>query len=236
MFSIAYSRSMYEMNLCQCPGCNKVALSNFNEKGDIICTPGYCLEHTPHLEEKIREIKHHVEVHDKVIGLCAPNIVIENIDLSNKKFYGCNLQNSTMTNVHANGLRARMCMLDFCTITDCDLLNSNIQFSSAAGAKLVHVLLTGSDLIHDNFNGITAYQFSFDDSDLYNSRFIKAMLINTSMKNCNLKKTAFYESVREGVSFKMSNTREALVDRRKGGLMGDLDAQFGDEENEELSL
>ena len=83
-------------------------------------------------------------------------------------------------------------------------------------------------MIHNNFNGITAYQCSFDDSDLYNSRFIKAMLINTSMNNCNLKKTVFYESMREGVGFKLSNTRESLLDRNKGGLMGDFGIQYQD--------
>ena len=35
------------------------------------------------------------------------------------------------------------------------------------------------------------------------------------MINCNLKKVMFYESAREGVSFKLSNTREALIDRKK---------------------
>lgn len=85
---------------------------------------------------------------------------------------------------------------------------------------MVHAIFTGSDLIQNNFNGITAYQSSFDDSDLYNSRFIKAVLINTSMINCNLKKVAFYESAREGVSFKLSNTREALLDKKMKGRSG----------------
>ena len=46
--------------------------------------------------------------------------------------------------------------------------------------------------------------------------------MNTSMQDCNLKKTIFYDSARENVSFKLSNTREALIDRNKGGLIGDL--------------
>ena len=59
-------------------------------------------------------------------------------------------------------------------------------------------------------NGINAIQSSFDDSDLYNSRFIRAELNNTSFRNCNIKKTCFYEIKQENVSFKLSNTREAL--------------------------
>ena len=73
-------------------------------------------------------------------------------------------------------------------------------------------------MIQDNFNGIKAYQSSFDDSDLFNSRFIMASLVDTSMQNCNLKHTLFYDSVRTNVSFKMSNTREALFDRKGSAL------------------
>ena len=73
-------------------------------------------------------------------------------------------------------------------------------------------------MIQDNFNGIKAYQSSFDDSDLFNSRFIMASLVDTSMQNCNLKHTLFYNSKRTNVSFKMSNTREALFDRKGSAL------------------
>jgi uncharacterized protein YjbI with pentapeptide repeats len=68
-----------------------------------------------------------------------------------------------------------------------------------------------------------AYQSSFDDSDLYSSRFIKAILMNTSMKNCNLKKTVFYSSVRERVSFRLSNTREALLQKDEDALTTERD-------------
>ncbi|MCH5294544.1 MAG: pentapeptide repeat-containing protein [Treponema sp.] len=225
---------MYTLNMCQCTGCTKFALSNFDEDGNILETPGYCFEHTQDKEHKIHAIKNYVVRHEKIIGLNASGLEIKNIDINNKKFYGCNFQHCTITNLHGDFLRARMCSFDFCTISDCSFFNSNIQFTSFTGSKLVHVLFTGSDLIHNNFNGITAYQSSLDDSDLYNSRFIKSVLVNTSVKNCNLKKSVFYDTMRQGVSFKLSNTREALIDRNKGGLMGDLDAQFTENSEEEL--
>ncbi len=226
---------MYTFNKCSFPGCNKTALSSFNEQGEIIDKPGYCFEHTEMPEQMLSNMRNYILSHEKIVGLNANGITIDNIDLTNKKLYGCNLQNCTMRSIHANGLRARMCMMDFCTFSDCDLLNSNIQFSSFSGSRLVHILFTGSDLIHNNFNGITAYQSSFDDSDLYNSRFIKAMLINTSLNNCNLKKTVFYECIREGVGFKLSNTRESLVDRNRGGLMGDINTNLEDDDIETLN-
>lgn len=222
---------MYLYKTCKCPDCQKLAISEIDQNGNLVENGDWCLEHHPDAENNMNRIHDYVMSHEKIVGLSASGINISGIDLSDKKFYGCNFSNSTMSNIHANGLRARMCIYDNCTFTDCDFLSSNIQYSSVAGCKMVHMILTGSDLIHNNFNGITAYQCSFDDSDLYNSRFIKAMLMNTSIANCNLKKTVFFNSIREGVSFKLSNTKEALFDRSKGGMMGDLDTQLSEEED-----
>lgn len=210
-------------------GCTHQAISEFDDEGNIISAPGWCLEHHPKPALALAKMKHHIETHNKIVGLCANGITADGIDLANKRFYGCSLQHCTFRNIHSHFFRTRMCMFDFCTITDCDFLESNIQFSSFSGSKMAHVLFTGSDLIHNNFNGITAYQSSFDDSDLYNSRFIKAVLINTSLSNCNLKKTVFYDSIRDAVSFRLSNMRESLLDRNKGGMMGDFTVKFDDE-------
>ena len=81
---------------------------------------------------------------------------------------------------------------------------------------------TEGDMIQNNYNGIQSFQSSFDDSDLYNSRFIKARLVNTSFRNCNLKKTHFCDIEQENVSFKMSNTREAIFDNQESELFADL--------------
>ncbi len=206
---------MFITSKCQEPGCTKNSLTVFSGNGYITEAPGFCLEHSENKEEAEKSILDYINRNDKIIGLSACGITFDGIELKNKKFYGCNFQHCNFKNVHSDNLRIKMCMFDFSTFTDCDFLESHFQFNSLAGSKLVHVIFTGSDLVHNNFNGITSYQSSFDNSDLYNSSFIKAVLLNTSMKNCNLKKTIFYESVRNNVSFKLSNTKEALVDRNK---------------------
>ncbi len=217
------------MNQCKCEGCSKTAISTIDDDENIISS-GFCHEHNTDIDDISKRICKYLMSHDKVVGLHCHGLTIKNLNLSGKRFYGCNFQNCNFQNIHADGIRIRMSIYDGSTFTDCDFINSNIQFTSFAGSKLVHVILTGSDLIHINCNGVTVYQSSFDDSDLYNSRFIKSVLINTSMRNCNLKKTVFYNSVREHVSFKLSNTREALVDRNRGGLMGDFEASAPDED------
>lgn len=223
---------MYTLNKCRFPGCNKCAISVSDSNVKLTGQEGFCIDHCPDKIQAINTLKEYIYTHDKIVGMTACGLVVEDLNLNGKKFYGCNFQHCTFTNIHAQGFRARMCMFDFSTFTDCYYIESNVQFSSFSGSKFVHMILTGSDLIHNNFNGITSYQSSFDDCDLYNSRFIKALLINTSLKNCNLKKTAFYESARENVSFKLSNTREALVDRNKGGLMGDFNARLEEEDEQ----
>ena len=99
-------------------------------------------------------------------------------------------------------------------------------FNSFSMATFTHTLYTSSDLVQNNFNGIKAYQCSFDDSDLLNSRFIGATLVDTSFRNCNLKKSIFYDTNRTNVSFKMSNTREALFESAEEGKL-QSDIQFG---------
>lgn len=221
---------MFVTNKCQCKECQNPALSVIRDNEIIPHEPGFCFEHTEDKIGHLTSLLNYINSHEKIIGLCAYGISVNGVDLSGKKFYGCNFQHSTFSNIHSTGLKFKICTLDFSTFSDCDMLNSDIQFSSFSGSKFIHVVFTGSGLVHNNYNGITAYQCSFDDSDFYNSRFIRAILMNTSMKNCNLKKAIFYNSAREHVSFKLSNTREALIDRNKSGLIEDFSESEGEDE------
>ena len=214
---------MYVMNFCTTPGCKNTALSSFASDGTLIEKSLFCYDHTEDKKAVTDKIIEYINSHEKIVGLDACGISFADIDLSEKKFYGCNFHHCTFTGIHASKLRSRMCIFDFSVFFECSFLESNMQYTSFAGASLSQVLLTGSDLIDNNFNGIAAYQSSFDDSDLYNSRFIRATLDNTSFRNCNIKKTIFFESKRENVAFKLSNTREALFDRNNTGLISELD-------------
>ncbi|NLK45369.1 MAG: pentapeptide repeat-containing protein [Treponema sp.] len=201
---------MFSLGLCQYPGCRNLAISRFDENGNIsVNTEAFCIDHDKEAEETVHKIYKYIETHDKIIGISMPGIHFKNIDLSGKKFYGCDLRNCIFSAIHSEYCRMRMTMLDFSLFSDSNLLNSNMQFTSFSGCTFSHVLFTNSDLVHNNFNGITAQQSSFDDSDLYNSRFIRAKLLNTSVRNCNIKQSSFYEATFDNVSFKHSNTREA---------------------------
>jgi uncharacterized protein YjbI with pentapeptide repeats len=209
---------MYTLNKCLVRSCRNLALSTFDENGNITENKNYCLDHIPDPGKIKEQIYNYINTHDKIIGLNTAGITFTDINLTNKRFYGCNFQHCTFINLHSEGFRSRMSMFDFAVFSDCNLLNCNMQFTSFAGCTFSHTLFTGSDMIQNNFNGVQAYQSSFDDSDLYNSRFIHAKLVNTSFRDCNVKKTIFCEIEQENVSFKMSNTREAVFDRRGSAL------------------
>lgn len=202
---------MFKLNICSNPTCKHNSLSQIDTvNGLILEENGYCIDHTPNREQVEQEIIEYIKKNEKIVGLNASGLNFHDMDISGKKFYGCNFHNCSFSNIHSENCRFRMSFLDFAVFSDCNLIESNIQFSSFAGATLSIVLFTNSDLVHNNFCGINSYQSSFDDSDLYNSRFIGASLHNTSFRNCNIKNTNFANIYQENVSFKLSNTRAAF--------------------------
>lgn len=209
---------MYTMNKCLVHSCSNMALSTFDSKGAIQEGKGYCLDHIPNPSQSLEAISRYVMTHERIVGLNASGMLFHDVDLSGKRFYGCNLFRCTFKNVHCEGLRARMSMFDMSQFDVCTILRANIQFCSFGGSKFSHTLFTGSDLVQNNFNGIMAFQCSYDNSNLYNSRFIKSTLVNTSFRDCNIKKTYFLEAKRENVSFRKSNTLEAVFDTEGSAL------------------
>lgn len=217
---------MFTQNKCLVHYCRNLAISTFDEQDNLTDEKNYCLDHLPDPGKAKEEIYRYIEQHEKIVGLNACGLIFANNDFSNKKFFGCNFTNCTFTNVHSNNILLRMCIFDFASLNDCNLIHSKTLFNSFSGATFTHTLFTASDIIQNNFNGLKAYQSSFDDSDLFNSRFISAKLVDTSFRNCNLKKTLFYNTSRTNVSFKMSNTREAYFSPT-GNALSQGDTQFG---------
>ena len=217
---------MYLKNQCSCAGCKKPAISNIDDKGNLIETSQFCWKHTTNSEEVKDRLFKYLQEHEKVVGVNFSGMTFDKIQLEGHKFYGCDFSHCFFQNLNCTKLRFRMCKFDFAVFNDCNLLESNVQFTSFSGAKFIRVLFTGSDLIQNNFNGIASYQSSFDDSDRYNSRFIRARLVDTSIRNCNVKKTMFYEIQQNNVSYKLSNTNEAIFDKTGSALFtGDNSAE-----------
>ncbi len=214
---------MYISNTCTYPGCKRSSISTVDENGNLIENSGFCYKHTTDPEGTKAKLFKYLSEHEKVVGINCSGITFPKFSIEDHKFYGCDFSHCFFSELFCKRLRFRMCKFDFAVFTDCNLIESNIQFTSFAGTKLIHVLFTGSDLIQDNFNGLSSYQSSFDDSDLYSSRFIRSHLVDTSIRNCNIKKTVFFEAQTNNVSFKLSNTNEALFDQKGSALITGLD-------------
>ena len=138
---------MFIWKKCACPTRRKSAISDFDENGNIV-DGEYCLMHTKSADEITRKMHHYIAHHDKIIGLNASGIVFSNIgdfNLTNKRFYGCNFMQCIFRGLQSKGFRSRMSTFDFAVFSDCNLLESNMQFTSFAGAKFIHVLLTHAE-------------------------------------------------------------------------------------------
>lgn len=215
---------MFSVNKCLVPTCTNSALSDFDQYGNIIKSNGYCLEHIPDPGNIQAKIFDYIKNHDMIIGLNASGIIFKDIDLSNKKFFGCDFSDCTFQNVKAENTIFKISVFDFAFFFDCNFIKSRIQFTSFSCCTLTHTIFNFCDILQCNFNGARVFQCSLDNCDFFSSRFIKATLSDTSFRNCNLKKTIFSAAKRENVSFKMSNTREAIF----GTLRNPLDSASGD--------
>lgn len=204
---------MFESKICSHPDCNRSVISQVNNETHTLSLSDFCFIHSPDKEQMAHDILQYIEENDQIVGLACSNMKFSNLHYSGKKFFGCDFQNCTFENLSAENNIFRISMFDFSTFIDSNLSKSNFQYCSFAGCALSHFLMTDSDLIHNTFNGIIAHQSAWDNSDLYNSRFIRAKLYDTSLYNCNIKNVLFYNAVFENVSFKSSNTREAKFER-----------------------
>ena len=148
---------MFTLNKCLVHSCKNLSLSVFNKMNDITEERGYCLNHTPDPGRAKKSIYDYITTHDTIVGLNASGIIFRDIDLSNKRFYGCNFQHCTFTDLHSEGLRAKLCMFDFATFADCTLTGSTVQFTSFACCTFSHTIFTGSDMVQNNFNGCLLY-------------------------------------------------------------------------------
>lgn len=213
---------MFLNNTCSHPDCKRNSISTIDENGKLIENSLFCYRHIKNPEETKKALLNYIMKNQKIVGLNCSGITFPKSALGGKHFYGCDFSHCFFSELDCLKVHCRMCKFDFAVFTDCNLIESNMQFCSFAGAKLIHVLFTGSDLIQNNFNGLSAYQTSFDDSDLYNSSFIRSHLVDTSIRNCNIKKTVFFDAQTNNVSFKLSNTNEAVFNRKGSALFTGL--------------
>ena len=127
---------MFTENPCLVRHCRNNALSTFDENGNLTEEKSYCLDHIPDPGKLKQDIYNYIKNNNKIIGLCASGLIFQDIDFSNKEFYGCNFHRCTFTNIHSEKVLTHMCIFDFAVFNDCSFIK---RVALVASAKLMRV-------------------------------------------------------------------------------------------------
>jgi uncharacterized protein YjbI with pentapeptide repeats len=171
-----------------------------------------CADHAANPEEEALRLGQHISKQRIIKDLCAPSIHFESTDFSHRQYFGCNFKEASFEMCLFTGSFMRAVFFDFSRFENCDFSKSDLQFVSFAGCLIRDCTFESSELIHVNYGGSVIQNCTFNNSNLYNSRFINADISDSDFVDCNLKKTCFVNAKQIGLSFKSSNTAEAVMD------------------------
>ena len=171
-----------------------------------------CLAHSSQPAKALARWRSYLEEHTDIRNLNLSGSTFEGLDLSGKSLICCSFIGASLTKVLLTGARLRICFFDGSELDTCDLSRLDAQFSSFGGAKIGNSSFENSELLHVNFSGARIAECTFNNSNLYDSRFIRTELISTDFVDCDLKRVHLIPSSEVGVSYRYSNTGEAIRD------------------------
>jgi fluoroquinolone resistance protein len=173
-----------------------------------------CIAHAPNPDQALAKAADYLLKEKKIIDISYPGLKLEDIALKEKVFTTSNFGAATFRNVDFSGSRFRLCFLNGSVFENCTFRFCNFIYTVFSESTFHSCDFTGSDITHCNFMGIDGADTVFNDTDLYFSIFTGAKLREVTFIDCNVKKTDFYKSQRDGVNFKYSNYEEAIFQRR----------------------
>lgn len=77
---------MYTLNKCRFPGCDKCAISVSDSNVKLTGQEGFCIDHCPDKIQAINTLKEYIYTHDKIVGMTACGLVVEDLNLNGKNF------------------------------------------------------------------------------------------------------------------------------------------------------
>jgi len=192
--------SMFDVRRCSIPDCDRNALEGSD----------FCAAHVPKLEFFTSSMLESLKAMDSIKNMNMAGLRFEGADLSAKKFYACSFSRSALKNMIFANCVFRMCFFDFASADSCDFSGIDAQFCSFAGTYFLNSSFEQSELVHNNFDGANMTDCTFNYSNLYNSRFIMSEFERTDFIDCNLKRSYIIPSKEIDVSWRLSNTEEAI--------------------------
>lgn len=176
-----------------------------------------CAAHSANPEAESLRLGEFITQKKVVRNICAQGLHFKEIDFSHRQFYACNFSGARFYKCLFAGAVMRMSFFDFSVLSSCDFSAGDFQFLSMAGTVITDCTFEGSELVNINFNGSVIADSVFNQTNLYNSRFISAGIARSDFVDCNLKRTNFVNTSRENISYKSSNTAEAIFDMEEYG-------------------
>ncbi|MFZ4618113.1 MAG: pentapeptide repeat-containing protein [Rectinemataceae bacterium] len=193
---------MYSLRPCIEPGCGKSVFHGEDR----------CIDHLASPEETQARIVALITGSREHRNLNLAGVKLSGLDLSAASFICCSFMGATLTDVNFSGTRFRLVFFDGAEISSCNFSSIDAQFCSFGASKILACVFKESELLHLNFSGARIEECTFNNSNLYDSRFIKTELVMTTFMDCDLKRVHLIPSAEVGVSYRHSNTAEAVRD------------------------
>jgi uncharacterized protein YjbI with pentapeptide repeats len=200
-----YIHPMFSNDPCAA-GCGRAAITGAR----------LCAVHTVSPVNEAARVGAYISSQRSIRDLNAAGLHFESVDFSHRQFFECNFEYASFNMCLFTGSRMRMSFFAFCQFENCDFSRSDLQYLNFAGSGLLNCTFESSELVHLNYNGCGIRGCTFNNSNLYHSRFINADIFMSDFVDCNLKKTNFFRIKQESVSFKSSNTAEAIFFMENG--------------------
>ncbi|MDA8408989.1 MAG: pentapeptide repeat-containing protein [Treponema sp.] len=193
---------MYEYRPCPEPDCARSAFLD-DER---------CLHHAGDPEGEMARAIELLRSSDEIRNLNLGGIRLDGLDLSGKSFICCSFAEASLQSVLFTRSHFKICFFDGADIVSCDFSGIDAQFSSFGSARILNSSFEHSELLHINFCGARIEDCTFSNSNLYDSRFIKTEIVTTAFEDCDLKRVHLIPASEVGVSYRYSNTAEAIRD------------------------
>ncbi|MDR1904115.1 MAG: pentapeptide repeat-containing protein [Treponema sp.] len=181
-------------------GCGRSAITGSN----------ICAVHSAEAEAEAKRIALYIAGEETITDLNAEGLRFDEVDFSGRRFDGCTFQNASFYRCNFSSSFMRVCFFDFANLSECNFEKSNLTFLSFAGASISNSTFRYSEICNVNYGGCVISGVVFDHSKLYNSRFIRANLEDTSIIDCDLKQVNLIKICKTNVIIKSSNTNEAI--------------------------
>jgi len=193
---------MFAFDCCAEPGCQRLAFAGQDR----------CLRHLPDAERAIARAAELLAAGAVVKDLNIDGAALDGIDLSKRHFYGCSFIGVSLRSVLFTNATFVLCFFDRAALESCDFSTADAQYCSFGGSDIQNSSFENSELIHCSFDGSRMRESTFNGSNLYDSRFIDCELENVDFVDCDLKRVYLIPDKERNVSYKGSNTMEAIRD------------------------